>query len=332
MTTCIYCRAITSKDGFARPEHVMPRAFGNFKTNFTIFCVCEGCNQWFGDNLEVSFARNSAEGLMRLFSGLKSSAEAAQIGGNRLDIAAGESAMFAGAKSRFTPDVQREVLVASYVPQVGFAVSEKAPATMFSEVDLTVEVVSRFADHECIVVGETEEDYDRLMRKLSECGFRSESVLWCRPDQSLPLVREEVAVHYRLDDIVFRTVAKIAFNYLAFVAGAEFCLLADFDAFRAFVRYGQGDWRTFLRLSTAPILFDERRLGVMQTQNHLLVVEWHPNVAVPMASVKLFNDIHYRLRFAQGMENVWRELRSGHAFDFQNRRIAPLTISHVAIT
>jgi hypothetical protein len=67
---CIYCRATTAVARFTRPEHVIPKAFGRFEHNLTIFCV----------NLEVSFNRNSGEALMRLLSGVKPPAEAHKAG------------------------------------------------------------------------------------------------------------------------------------------------------------------------------------------------------------------------------------------------------------
>jgi hypothetical protein len=324
---CIYCRAFTEAVAFARPEHVIPRAFGHFEANLTIFCVCQECNQWFGDHLEVSFNRNSGEALMRLMSGVKPHSEAAEVRGHRIEITAGEGSMrFPGAKSYFTQSADGTKLVAAFVPQVGFAPTETNEPILFTEPELTREIVKQYASYECLIIGETEEDYERLSAKLQELGSRAESVLWWHPNPSLQLVLEPLNVNYRLDDGVFRTIGKIAFNYLAFEAGAAFCLHSDLDPFRRFVRYGEGDWRSFIALSQEPLLFGEHRFGVRQTRGHLLAVTWPVGNDSPTASVKLFNDIHYHIRFARRLHALWRDLRSGHHFDINTLTIQPITI------
>ena len=326
MAECIYCRTPTSAPRFARPEHVLPRAFGKFQANLTIFSVCEDCNQWFGDNLEVSFTRNSGEAVMRLLFGVKPASEASEIRGDRIDIAAGDGAKFSGGKTYFAQHVDGTTLVASFEPQVGFAPHSDAEPVLFREADLTSEIVSRYEGQECFVIGQTEEDYERILARLNELGCRAETVLWWHPDTSLPLVREAVRVDYRLDDGVFRTVGKIAFNYLAHAAGPDFCLSTDFDQFRRYVRYGEGDWRFFISISHDALLFDERRTGARQTRGHILTVEWADDADAPLASVKLFNDIHYRVRFAPRVRSIWRDIRSGHHFNIKTLKIEPIKI------
>ncbi len=168
----------------------MPRAFGKFEANLTIFCVCEECNQWFGDKLEVSFSRNSGEALMRLLFGIKPSSEASDIRGNRIDITAGAEAKFSGGKTYFTQHVDGTTLVASFEPQVGFAPTPDAEPVLFREADLSSGIVSRHEGQECFVIGQTEDDYQRILGRLNELGCTAETVLWWHPDTSLPLIRK----------------------------------------------------------------------------------------------------------------------------------------------
>jgi hypothetical protein len=263
---------------------------------------------------------------MRLLSGVKSSSEAAEIRGDRIEITAGDDARFKGGKTQFTKHIDGSTLVASYEPQVGFAETENAESILFAETDLTRDIVAQYSSHECFVIGETEADYQRLTARLGALGCTVESILWWHPDTSLPLVREELHVQYRLDDGVFRAVGKIALNYLARVAGSEFCLITELNPFRRFIRYGEGDWRSFIRISQELLLFDERRTGVRQTRGHLLVVEWREGADAPTASVKLFNDIHYHVRFAPRVNAIWREIRSGHHFNIKKHTIEPIKI------
>lgn len=303
----------------------MPRAFGRFKKNLTVFSVCEECNQWFGDNLEVSFTRNSGEAVSRLLSGVKSAREGPQIAGDRIEIMADDGTAFAGGRSYFTEHTDG-TLIASYVAQVGFRATEDQQPVLFAEEELTREIVEQYRGCEAVVICETESDFERLAATLNEHGYHHESVLCVLPNASLPLVREPLRVDYRLDKGVFRTIGKIAFNYLAYVAGAAFCLSPDFDAFRRFVRYGEGDWQSFMAISLDPLLSQERLFGIRQTSGHLLVVEWLRGNDSLTGSVKLFNDIHYHIRFASRMTVVWREIMSGHHFRTKTLTIAPITI------
>ena len=61
---CIYC--LKDKDKPRRVEHVIPQSFGVFKNNFVLTdAVCDDCNQFFGDALEISLARDTIEGIQR---------------------------------------------------------------------------------------------------------------------------------------------------------------------------------------------------------------------------------------------------------------------------
>ena len=67
---CIFCLEGDPAEGF-NTEHVIPRAFGTFENNLTLTdMVCRSCNQFFGDNLELIFARDSFEAYDRILHGL----------------------------------------------------------------------------------------------------------------------------------------------------------------------------------------------------------------------------------------------------------------------
>jgi len=68
---CIYC-LVDSDSGFTKSEHVLPRAFGKFEQNLTLIgVVCDDCNQFFGNELETPFARDTPDGLDRFILGGK---------------------------------------------------------------------------------------------------------------------------------------------------------------------------------------------------------------------------------------------------------------------
>src|SRR5260370_37012376 len=80
MPTCIYCRSVGAR--FPK-EHVIPVAFGHFKNNLTLDCVCGKCNATFGRELELALTRDSVEALQRTLHGLKSKGRGGQIGKGR---------------------------------------------------------------------------------------------------------------------------------------------------------------------------------------------------------------------------------------------------------
>jgi hypothetical protein len=310
---------------FSRPDHVVPKAFGRFKNNFTIFCVCESCNQWFGDNLESSFGRNSGEAILRLLFGVKPHAEANEVGGERVEIKLDDDDELKGAKVYFAATEEGQLVTIAPV-QVGFRVPGTKQTKWFLQAELTKEAVQPYAGCENYTIGGNEADYARVEQKLVELGLSRQETMWIHPDESQILKQTLVRVDYQLDVEVFRAVAKIGFNYMAHQAGAEFCLLPEFDPFRRFVRYGEGEQDDFIRLGTDALLFEERRFGGKQTRGHLVTFEWHPRKDAPTGSVKLFNDLHYKLEFAKRMYALWRELRSGHHFDITDMTIDQLSV------
>jgi len=50
---CIYCASRTPP---TKREHVMSQALGKFEQNWTLDCVCDDCNKYFADNLELALA------------------------------------------------------------------------------------------------------------------------------------------------------------------------------------------------------------------------------------------------------------------------------------
>jgi protein-arginine kinase activator protein McsA len=71
---CIYCLENKNESSFQHTEHVIPRAFGTFEQNLTLNrIVCDDCNQYFGDNIELYLGRDSLEGISRYHYGIRSS-------------------------------------------------------------------------------------------------------------------------------------------------------------------------------------------------------------------------------------------------------------------
>ncbi len=82
MARCIYCHL--DGDGgatFNSVEHVFPDGFGGFKNALTLAdTVCDGCNRFFGNTIDMYLTRDTPMGLMRFFAGQKAAAEYKHLG------------------------------------------------------------------------------------------------------------------------------------------------------------------------------------------------------------------------------------------------------------
>lgn len=119
-----------------------------------------------------------------------------------------------------------------------------------------------------------------------------------------------------VDSLIFRCVAKIAFNYLAYTQSREFALQEDFSPIRRFIRYGHDPGFVVVMVDSQPILTDESA-RIRQTNGHLVTVNWAQDRTSIVAQVSLFNHARYRISLARGFRGVWRKIRSGHHFDVE---------------
>ena len=99
--TCIYCRFTTNP--FNR-EHALNEAFGNFKTDaqsdfFLRDIVCQPCNQYFGNTIDLVLGRDSTEAVLRYKFGLKSPAKAHELRYKNVGLRFREAGPFQGAYS-----------------------------------------------------------------------------------------------------------------------------------------------------------------------------------------------------------------------------------------
>src|SRR5262249_31407947 len=83
MPVCIYC--VTDKPGsaFTKTEHVLPQAFGRFRNSQDVTLqnmVCDDCNQFFGDTIDLYLARDTPDGLRRFLLGYRPPEEFKSLG------------------------------------------------------------------------------------------------------------------------------------------------------------------------------------------------------------------------------------------------------------
>lgn len=297
-----------------------------FQNNFVLTCVCEKCNKFFGDELELVLGRNSREAILRLHHGVKAPAGASQLRYDNARLTVGELGPWRGAQIELAVDPTDTKLDTRPIPQIAFKKKDEQDWHWMPEAKLTdASVVDRYrsSDYVIQVVGPSQADIDRLTAKVKAFGidFNQKGIL-PQPVNSDGTILTRLAS--KVDDTILRAIGKIAGNYVAYVHGAELFLTDDFDAYRSWVRFGtMPQWGLPVVVVTTPILADDTR-NWRQTTGHIVTFDWNRQGDGLFAQVSLFNDLNYRILLCPRYSHLWRDLRSGHHFDLSTRTITRL--------
>ena len=325
MPRCIYCLENKAADLFQKVEHVLPQSFGRFESNLTLRdIVCDHCNQYFGDHLELALARDTFEGHSRFTYGVKVPEEFRPFGRrSRIVIKITEGPFeSAYAYREYSPEAAQVVL--QPLPQVGFLLvpSQQYEYFLLDEIPSEQQLREKGFDsqHKRAICG-IAIDEELMREKLAEKGiqfkYKGEIV---PPKQSESLLCEVVGI---IDHSVFRVIAKIAFNYLLYWHGSDFLFEASFDAVRRYIRYGEKPGYEMIAIRDEAILADEpivggRRLG------HLITVNWAADGVSILGQVSIFNWVTYCVSLLRHYGGKRRDVRRGNFFDVSNRRILEL--------
>lgn len=335
--TCIYCKS--QENTFDR-DHVMPEAFGTFEPNSAVLhdTVCMPCNGYFGRSLELVLSRDSLEALLRLRYGIRPPSHAKHLPYKKLELKVSQPGPWQGAIVVLDADRTGEAMLPVLVPQVAFRWKSQSDWTWFLERELVDS--ERIAPYKGSHSGALEirilvpraSDHVRLVEKLKEFGikFVKHSVM------EQPMTEDggiQLQIAAQVDDTIFRAIAKIAFNYVAWVHGAAFALRSDFDDVRNYIRYGTRPWWTpVVRPFKTPILTDDLP-HFRQTNGHLVTVNWNYKQTGLVGQVSLFNTVTYHVLLCFSYSGIWREdIRSGHQFDIESRTVSPLSSTSLVPT
>lgn len=322
MPRCMYCLNEKTNDHFRKAEHVLPQSFGRFENNFTLRdSVCDECNQYFGDNLELALARDTYEGHLRFSHRVKDQAEFRPFGSASRIVMRVLEGPFEGAFAYRQYSPQAAEVVIQPLPQVGFLMSGSGKYAYFLLDDLPTEQELRErgfdSQHQRAICG-IAVDGDTLRAKLEERGItfqRNGEVV--PPQQSQSLLCE---MEGSIDQQIFRAVAKIAFNYLLYWQGPAFLSKESFDAARRYIRYGENPGYRMVAIRQEAILADEpivgrRRLG------HLITTGWARDGVSIIGQVSIFNWVTYSVSLLRDYRGEHRNVTRGHFFDVANRQI-----------
>jgi hypothetical protein len=322
---CIYCLEEKELSLFNR-EHVLPEAFGKFKNNLPrLRCVCCCCNKYFGEHIELIFYRGGLEATYRLQKGLKAPHEVSKLHRDRLSFTVGELGDWYAVRIEWL--VEEDNLVFIPFPQVGFVRKGQSQWIYITE--------SELADPSKLLPDDLDSKTGiKLLapsKAVEECLLAllaAKGILVQKPRKLSPPPLEErgllVDHHFSIDWITRRAVAKIAFNYLACVAGSEFVLRSEFDPMRSFIRYGSLHNYPIIRVSSRPILFDDLPVQ-RQTDGHLLTLDWPGSRDCVIGKVSFFNTLTYEILLTRRCSAIWRVVRKGHYFDITEKRVIPLS-------
>lgn len=323
---CIYCLEDKNSSSFSKVEHIIPKSFGSFKDNFTLKdIVCDDCNQFFGNKLEVALARDTFEGMSRCDHGFKKPSEFKSIGKRsrlKIDLLEGP---FKGAHAYRDYSKGEGKVLLKPLPQVGFLKSSSSEHEYFlldkiPHIDSLSKDKYNFDDQKGILILGCEPEVANKL--LKEKGF----ILKIKEKEEYPETSSKdwlCELTAEVDPTIFRGIAKIGFNYLAYWQGHSFVIHEDFDPIRNYILKGERASYPLGRIVDKPILGDEpiagkRRLG------HMVTINWANDKVSILAQVSLFNWLTYRICLAREFTGEHKEIKKGHFFDPHNHTILEL--------
>lgn len=324
---CIYCLNNKNEKAFNRAEHVMPQSFGLFANNFVLNnpdnkAVCDECNQYFGDNLEIDLARDSFEGIARYDHKIKKPSQFKSLGKrSRLIIKIAEG-FFKGAYAYRDYSATEDKIIIKPLPQLGFLRKDMSEYEFFLLENIpnkTPSIDDKYNLNDprgIVILGCLQEAADKI---LKEKGF----VFKMKGVQDPPDTERSdwlCEVEGKIDQQIMRAIAKIGFNYLSFWEGRDFVLNNSFDPIRKYIRFGEKFDYPLTRIIDKAILADEidsekRRLG------HIITVNWVSDHISIMAQVSLFNWVTYGISLAKNFSGERRSITRGHFFNVPNGEI-----------
>jgi len=325
MPRCIYCHEERPAASFTKAEHVLPQAFGAFRQNLTLHgVVCDDCNQYFGDHLELALGRDTFEGQLRFKHGVKSLEEFKPMGrGSRVLLKSTEG-RFAGCYMRREYSADKGDIIVKPLPQVGFLLGPDNRYEYFLLDEIpTADQLERkgFQSQHPQPIVALEVDVQELTELLEAQGiaFNYRGPLTAGERRDTILCDFEGTI----DHVILRAIAKIAFSYLAYWEGSAFVQHPEFDAVREYIRFGRHPSYKMIQMDEHAILESEPIEG-LRTLGHLITIGWAEDGCSVLAQVSLFNWMTYRICLAPDFTGPRPKLLRGHLFAVPSGEILEL--------
>lgn len=323
---CMYCLKEKDHKQFNK-EHVLPQAFGTYKNNFILKnMVCKECNDYFGNNLDISLARKSYHGIERYKQEPERLKDVTSIDNSFIEITLMDPDLpiLKGLIMELSVSQNGKNLISTPKPQIGL---RKANGTFdFFCFDKIPNINSLDLDNDYNlsidgIMTPPGVDYEEAKNALINKGYNLNShseftINWPKDILS--------QIHFSINKILCRAIAKIALNYFAYFNN-EVVFNENFNAIRDFVRNDNGE--NLVKIEpNLPMLLDEinsktRRLA------HIIAYEIKSNGL--LAYVSIFNDIRYEVILSKNANFDGIKNSSGHLFDPGSRSIAELPRSNI---
>ncbi len=220
---CIYCLGRLDAQQFNR-EHVLSAAFGAFiQAPMLHYCVCREFNRFFGNQLELPFARGAFEGMLRYQSGVRTPPNGV-INLRYVDLAIPEGKDdWSGARLKLMNG--EDGLCVSPIAQAAFfdQIQERWVHAVAEEIGELLTKQAEFKKGQIKIYAPSLPEYNAVVSKLSDhdVNFQKDRELQ-PPRDLLGAPGMEVEVMSNVNQGIRRCVAKYAFNYLALMCGSEF--------------------------------------------------------------------------------------------------------------
>jgi hypothetical protein len=319
MPVCIYCVMDKPASAFTKTEHVLPQAFGRFTNNLTLNdTVCDDCNEFFGNTIDLYLARDTPDGFNRFVLGYRPPDKYKSLGKASTMTHRLTEGPWAGAFVEQSPDEGE--LGVKFLPQVGFGPSPTGPFKWFLVTDLPTkkqlrELFETGHRHLHFPSMQDEAAKDAVVKELVSRGLKYEDAE-LPPELSIvgKMPKQRIEAKAIIAEKFGRALAKIGLNYLAHQCGARIALMAQFSTVRECVRreitLPPGSWRSegVLREGAKP--------------GHVLILTWDP--AGVVVRIAFHSWIIYPVVLAQGGFIIQPPIQArGHFYNLSTMTVEP---------
>jgi len=125
-----------------------------------------------------------------------------------------------------------------------------------------------------------------------------------------------------MDNVILRTIAKIAFNYLAKVNGAEYALDTKFDIVREYIKTGVKPSFNIVKIKKGHILAEETNNRYF-LEGHVFTIEDRGDYIISKISLTNSFNFYYIVTLGK-FGPIWHDIKSGHAYSLKEDKIIKL--------
>jgi hypothetical protein len=314
---CIYCKKnIDAKN--RSTEHVFPQSFGCLD-DWTIDCVCKSCNNELGGTIERRLASDSMEGLWRLQKiGSRSKKPIRQT---RIKINIPDEDRYGEFRGLilYADFSQMDSL---YLPAQVIVLADSGAKQYYLLEDMSDEDIRNIPGRFGLFT-HNENEYNQAVERFKRLGKKFENEISSLPSTAINADGKlEVETEAVMDAVIFRTIAKIAFNYLAKVKGYEYVVNQKFDVIREYVRIGIKPHINPVRIERGHILTEETDNRYF-LEGHIFTIETKgPHIISKICLTNTFN--FYYVVTLGDVGPIWHDIKSGHAYSLKESKIIPL--------